>query len=539
MDQNLLKEDKYTLVYRCPYCGTGEIVINKRSKHQYGYCDTCDAAYIHYIPLPHQMDVHRSKAPLKMLLGGMGSAKSRAGVMEIIDHALNVPNGRTIIMAQTLKQLSKAIMPIFDEYLPRKFVTKWTDTKADIEIDLTNGHEIIGMASDDEEKLRSMDITGFLLEEASGIKPEIFQECIRRSRNVAGMIDGVPHYLGIIISNPAQGFIRELLFSASKIHGSKSIEKTVETYKDRIKNPNPDLEAFLSSSRDNSYLPKGFIEKVINSLTPQQVRLYVDCIIEYAEGAVYPDFLQHLCDRFEIPKDWKYYLAHDPGIADPAAVLLVAQDPETGDLYACDEFYKTDQVITQVGAAIEKMIKDIPPGMLHTPLIDPSANKRNKINRKTYKQQMQLEHNIIFKDANNRIEDGIAKTRDMFFRHKLWIFRDLTNTIAEGCEYRYPTLEERNNNRNIGDTPIDKNNHLMDCLRYICQEVPYDYLDKTRLAISGIKNFFGNMGYRVLESNKRAAANKTFNEIAQNVIDMTRYEAQLVKNNRCSGGYKI
>lgn len=185
------------------------------------------------------------------------------------------------------------------------------------------------------------------------------------------------------------------------------------------------------------------------------------------------------------------------------------------------------------------MIKDIPPGMLHTPLIDPSANKRNKINRKTYKQQMQLEHNIIFKDANNRIEDGIAKTRDMFFRHKLWIFRDLTNTIAEGCEYRYPTLEERNNNRNIGDTPIDKNNHLMDCLRYICQEVPYDYLDKTRLAISGIKNFFGNMGYRVLESSKRAAANKTFNEIAQNVIDITRYEAQLVKNNRCSGGYKI
>ena len=57
---------------------------------------------------------------------------------------------------------------------------------------------------------------------------------------------------------------------------------------------------------------KGYIDKVINSLTPQQVRLYVDCIIEYAEGAVYPDFLQHLVDDFEIPKHWKRYLAHDP-----------------------------------------------------------------------------------------------------------------------------------------------------------------------------------------------------------------------------------
>lgn len=539
MDNKLLKETDNTLVYRCPYCGSGEITIHKHSKHQYGYCDTCDAAYIHYIPLPHQEDVHRSHAPIKVLLGGMGSAKSRAGVMEIIDHALTVRNGRTIIMAQTLKQLSKAIMPIFDTYLPRKFVTKWTDTKADIEIKLTNGHEIIGMASDDEEKLRSMDITGFLIEEASGIKPEIFQECVRRSRNVAGVINGVPHYLGLVISNPAQGFIRELLFSCSKIYGSKSIEKVVETYKDRIKNPNPDMEAFLSSSRDNTYLPKGFIEKVINSLTPQQVRLYVDCIIEYAEGAVYPDFLQHLCDRFEIPKDWHYYLAHDPGIADPAAVLLIAQNPETGELYACDEYYKTDQVITQVGKAIEDMIKDIPAGMLHTPLIDPSANKRNKINRRTYKQQMQIEHNIVFKDANNRIEDGIAKTRDMFYRNKIWIFRDLVNTISEGCEYRYPTLEERNHNKNIGDLPIDKNNHLMDCLRYICQEVPYDYIDAARLSINSIKNFFSNMGYSVMQSNKRAASKKTFSEIAQNIVNMQQYERELVKNHRNSGGYRI
>lgn len=243
----------------------------------------------------------------------MGSAKSRAGVIEIIDHVLSVPNGRTIIMAQTLQQLSKAIMPIFDTYLPRRFVKKWTDTKAQIGILLKNGHEIIGMPSDDEEKLRSMDITAFLIEEASGIKPEVYEECIRRSRNVAGIINGVPHYLGLIISNPAQGFIRNLLFTANKIYGSKSIKATVDMYKDRIKDPNPDLEAFLSSSRDNTYLPKGFIEKVINSLTPQQVRLYVDCIIEYAEGAVYPNFLELLEDDFEIPKNWRRYLAHDPG----------------------------------------------------------------------------------------------------------------------------------------------------------------------------------------------------------------------------------
>jgi phage terminase large subunit len=258
------------------------------------------------------MDVHKSKATFKLLIGGMGSAKSRCGVIEIINHVLTVPNGHTVIMAQTLKQLSKAIMPIFNEYLPRKYVEKWTDTKADIEIVLTNGHVITGMPSDDEEKLRSMDITAFLIEEASGIKRELFEECVRRLRNTHAIINGKQHFIGIVISNPAQGFIRELLFQARHIYGSKSIQKTVESYNDRLKDTNPDLEAFLSSSRDNTYLPKGFVERVINSLTPEQVRLYVDCIIEYAEGAVYPNFLQYLCDDFEIPKNWKRYMAHDP-----------------------------------------------------------------------------------------------------------------------------------------------------------------------------------------------------------------------------------
>ena len=158
-----LIDNKEMVVYKCPYCGTGEITIHKMAAHKYGYCNTCDAAYIHYIPLPHQLEVHKNKHKIKLLLGGMGSAKSNCGVMEIINHALNVPNGQTIMLAQTLKQLSKAIMPIFDEYLPRKFVTKWTDTKADIEIILNNGHKITGFASDDEEKFRSMNITAFYI----------------------------------------------------------------------------------------------------------------------------------------------------------------------------------------------------------------------------------------------------------------------------------------------------------------------------------------------------------------------------------------
>ena len=488
-----LLEDDSVVVYKCPYCGTGEITINKQSNHKYGYCGTCDAAYIHYIPLPHQMDVHKNKHKIKLLIGGMGSAKTNCGVMEIINHALTVNHGRTILLAQTLKQLSEAIMPIFEEYLPRKFVTKWTNTKQEIKIVLTNGHELIGFASDDEEKFRSMNITAFYIEEASGINPKIFQECVRRLRNTHGIINGKPHFLGILCSNPSQGFIRDLLFTADTIDGSASIAQTVAMYKDRVTNKNADLAAFLSSSRDNPYLPPGFIQSVVNSLTPAQVRLYVDCIIEYSEGAVYPNILSMTEEPFEIPSHWERYVAHDPGIHDPAAILLGAVDPTTGIIHFYREYYRTDQVLAQVAQGFKDMIRDIPQGCLHLPLIDPSSNKRSKTTGRTYKQQMQLEHGIVTKCANNNIEDGIQRVKNLMFYGKIRFFNSLNQTLREGCEYRYPTQEERSKNKNLGDTPLDKDNHLMDCLRYICQDMPYDFLDMKRAHFNNYLKFFDNL----------------------------------------------
>lgn len=529
-------EDNKTIIYKCPFCGTGKITINKQSAHKYGYCDTCDAAYIHYIPLPHQLDMHKDKHKIKLMLGGMGSAKSNAGVMEIINHALTVTNGQTIMLAQTLKQLSKAIMPIFDQYLPRKFVTKWTDTKADIEIQLTNGHKITGFASDDEEKFRSMNITAFLIEEASGVDPRIFQECVRRLRNEHGVINGKPHFVGILCSNPSQGFIRDLLFSADTIKGSKSIEKTVEMYKNRIKNRNPDLGAFLSSSRDNPYLPEGFVQSVINSLTPDEVRLYVDCIIEYAEGAVYPTILSMTEEPFQIPDNWERYIAHDPGIHDPAAILLGAIDPKTKIIHFYREYYQTDKVLAQVAAEFKKMTADIPQGCLHMPLIDPSANKRSKTTGKTYKQLLQLEHGIVTKDAINNIEDGIQRVKNLMYYGKIRIFNDLTNTIWEGCEYRYPTREERNKNKNLGDTPLDKNNHLMDCMRYICQEIPFDYIDMKNELTNNYLRFFDKMKDKKVSKEEKALS---FNELIDIINTDYSNDKHFDNSLEYAGGYKI
>ncbi len=190
-----------------------------------------------------------------------------------------------------------------------------------------------------------------------------------------------------------------------------------------------------------------------------------------------------------------------------------------------------------MGVAIKDMIKDIPQGLLHIPLIDPSANKRNNINNRTYKQQLQIEFDLVFKDANNRIVDGIAKTRDMMYRGKLHFFRSLTNTIFEGCEYRYPTMEERKTNKNLGDNPIDKNNHLMDCLRYICQEVPYNFVNLDRMNYNSMKKFFEKIGIET--ASEVHSEPKRFGNFLEANATVNPFRIPKPRTRRASGGFKL
>lgn len=182
------------------------------------------------------------------------------------------------------------------------------------------------------------------------------------------------------------------------------------------------------------------------------------------------------------------------------------------------------------------MVSDIPQGMLHIPLIDPSANKRSKTTGKTYKQQLQLEYGIVTKNAINNIEDGIQKVKNMMYYGKIRFFNDLTNTIYEGCEYRYPTQEERNKNKNLGDTPLDKDNHLMDCMRYIVQDLPYNYLDLRRSSLDSYTRFFNKLQEESKDGKNSALS---FDELLG--IIKTEYESEqtFVNKNEYAGGYKV
>ena len=66
----LIESDEFHKVWRCPVCGVGTLMLDNDSPTRYTYCTSCGAAYIDYVPLPHQMDVHKDNHKLKLLIGG-------------------------------------------------------------------------------------------------------------------------------------------------------------------------------------------------------------------------------------------------------------------------------------------------------------------------------------------------------------------------------------------------------------------------------------------------------------------------------------
>jgi phage terminase large subunit len=177
----------------CPVCKAGQ--FEKVEGKQYSICGLCSASYIHYKPLAHQQAFHRDKHTFKAIFGAYGSGKTTTAVNELIRHMLKVPNGRSAMLAPTMQMLRETSYKELMDYLPHTFIEKEILSKGSEKVILKNGHELLLLPSDSADKIRSLNLTGFYLEEASNSKYDIYSELTARTRNNAAILydieDGV------------------------------------------------------------------------------------------------------------------------------------------------------------------------------------------------------------------------------------------------------------------------------------------------------------------------------------------------------------
>ncbi|UWQ30251.1 hypothetical protein [Leisingera sp. M523] len=174
------------------------------------------------------------------------------------------------------------------------------------------------------------------------------------------------------------------------------------------------------------------------------------------EGAIYPiPWDEVSCDPFPIPNFWRRAYGLDVGWNKTAAIWL-AEDPNTGGIYAYSEYYRGQQVPTMHATAI-KARGDWIPGA-----IDPASRGRSQDEGKKLLSQYRGA-GLLVKPANNAVEFGIQTVWEMLETGRLKFFSTLHNTANE---YRLYRREKRTTDLTEKVEVVKKKDHAMDALRY-------------------------------------------------------------------------
>lgn len=477
----------------CPRCGaptTPSKTYQGTDSEFWLECTKCNTYINTYIPQDHQAATHRDPHTFIGSFGGYGSGKTTTDREEFYKHMFLTPKGNTLIGANIAAQYEQTIKRDIEADLPLAFIEDYSVQKA--YFDFKNGHRLMYRPLDDEGKLRSYNLSMFIIVEASEVDAEIYAQLKTRLRNTAAskqlIKNGVPQFRrtkngglvpiwehswqkGLIESNPDSGWIRsDVLMVSDQIHKHGTIDDDYTVMED---NRDFATSSHITATDANEYLPpdpKTFIENISKNKPDWWIRRYTKGSFSYAEGLVYPNAMTCVCNSFDIPKDWMRLVAFDYGLSDDARYLYGAVDPKNGLLYIYKEQSANNKDVKYLADMYKEGTKDIPSGMLYgQPIIDPKSGPKRDYNKKSLADYF-LDYGIAFKAGQINIDARIFRLNTYIDQGYLRIFNTCTFLIKELADYKYPP-HRLGETRHV-DKPVDKNNHSINPLEWIVMELP-------------------------------------------------------------------
>lgn len=453
----------------CKNCNSAELEVPRDGHPSYLVCPSCSAMQLTYNPQPHQEAFHADPASRKAFFGGYGSGKTRTTDQEVLMLAMENPGTVGLITAATVRQLNETSMKtFFTDVCPPPLIKE--HKKQESKTIMVNGTELLWYPSDDEGKLRSLNLGFFKMEEASEQKHAIYTQLETRLRD-----SRMKNHVGLLSSNPDLNWIKtEILLRAGKITGGDV------DYRLQMVEQNPNISVHIAPTYLNKYLPPDFVENLMRSKPEWWIRRYLEGGFEHTEGAVYPNFSKTVIEPFEIPKHWFHFrLGHDHGLRNPTAAVFIAvnafktaADHELPKVVAYDLHYEAGKLVPHHAEVIKEKMKKWPFGSLQVLRTDPSTRNKDPLTGKSVQGYYQ-EHGIFFQPANNSLDYGLAKVNTYIETGALKIFSTLKPLIDEGVNYKYPE-QELVTDKNPDEKPRKYQDHAMDALRYAIVDLPDD-----------------------------------------------------------------
>ena len=400
--------------------------------------------------------------------GGVGSGKSLILCISMLMQAV-VYGGEYVIARQFMPELRRTTMKQFLEICPKELIIEHRIADAEIHLKAANGKKAIVyfVGLDEPGKLRSLNLSGYGIDEASQVSEESFLLLQGRLRNPNGLRKG------LMVGNPAGHNWVYHYFVKQDMFKSEMAKR--------------DFRLILAPSTENVHLPDEYIKSMQETYTKERWEREVMGSFDSFSGQIYTEFRRdvHVIKPFAIPKEWTRIIGADHGFVNPAAAVWGAVDYD-GNIYIYREFYESGWLIEEIckghkttrepGIAVLSSREKID-GMYLDPSTKRGVGQTGSSDWDVYLEHMPRKIPII--PAQNAVEAGIdrvksyLKINERTGKPRLYIFDTCTNLIETLVTYQWAELPDNQKGiKNPKEEPKKHNDHLPDALRYLCMSRP-------------------------------------------------------------------
>lgn len=403
-----------------------------------------------------------------LLSGPAGTGKSR-GLLEKLHYcAEKYPEMRGLILRKTRASLTDSGLVTFeDKVLPEGHPALGRIKRENRHsYNYPNGSELVVGGLDKATRVMSTEYDMIYVQEAIELTEDDWENLTTRLRN-----GRIPYQQIIADTNPDK-----------PIHWLKRRADSGRVHMmDSRHEDNPTL--FNTGTQQWTAAGVVYIDRLDNLTGARYYRLRKGMWVS-AEGLVYEgwDTAIHLIDRFEIPAEWKRYLAIDFGYTNPFVCQWWAVDPD-GRLYMYREIYKTQTLVQDHAVQIEKFCKDEPRIIDIT--CDHDAEDRATLERHTGRGTT-LAHKDVspgIQAVQQRLKKaGDGKPRIFLLRDSV-VERDpsLIEKKKPCCtaeEFDGYIWEKEKDGKTNKEEPVKVDDHGMDTLRYMVAKFDSVYRPK-------------------------------------------------------------
>lgn len=361
-----------------------------------------------------------------MVMGSAGSGKTFFACVKVIMYALEYPNARVGVFRQTLPSLRETAWREIREIL-QKYNIVFEENKSNGLITLDNDSTISFTPTDDDKKLRSLNLDLVYIEQCEEITEEAFDELDLRIRNEVAQ-----KYYGqmLIVVQPE-----------SKHHWL--YKRFYQTKKN-----DPDYKYVHFSYLDNPYLP------------PEQAKVYEgfketnpDKYRTHTLGEWITSSKQIFTDNWEVGFKRRYFNFYvggvDFGWNNPACFLLCGF--YDNECYVLGEVYKTEMTNSQFLNEIFELLAEheLEFGDLDAVYCD-SADPE--------KIEVFCRNGLNAYPSVKNVKAKIDTARET----RIYIDESCPNLISEIPNYEW----KKDKNNNILDEPVKEHDHAVDAMCY-------------------------------------------------------------------------